>query len=359
MSDRTRLALSGIVLSDRHPAAFVADVRRAEQMGLRTLWTYDHLIWDGVAGGAWHASVPLVAAAAGATVRMRLGFQVATPNFRHPVPFAHELLTLDALSGGRIDVGIGAGTAAGDSRATGAPPTSGAARTARFAEWSRLLDALLTGPVPDHTGEHYAAAATDLTRGHGADAPRSRLPFTVAAAGPRGMAVAARLGDAWVTYGRCGTGTDPAAAWFETLADQAATVDRMLAEHGRPRTSLRRIAMLALDAAWPFGSTARYQDTVGRLVELGFDEISVHLPRPDGRGMPEAMRDVVADVHGGVPGMRALNLGSRGPGKRSARWPPSIDRRGLAISTDVEGLDRSVGATPTRGRPALGMSQLR
>ena len=94
--------LSVLVLPNRHPTAdFLADVRKAEKVGVRTVWTYDHLIWPMLKDGPWYGAVPLMAAAAGATSSVRLGIQVATPNFRHPVPFAKELITLDQLSGGR------------------------------------------------------------------------------------------------------------------------------------------------------------------------------------------------------------------------------------------------------------------
>ena len=97
------VAISAIVLPDRHPPSeFLADVERAEQAGVRTVWTYDHLVWPLLRDGPWYGAIPLLAAAAVRTSSVRLGLQVATPNFRHPVPFAKELMTLDQLSGGRI-----------------------------------------------------------------------------------------------------------------------------------------------------------------------------------------------------------------------------------------------------------------
>ena len=60
---------------------------------------------------------------------------------------------------------------------------------------------------------------------------------------------------------------------------------------------IRRIVNVGLESYWPFESRDRYADTVGRLAALGFDEVSVHWPRPDGRGVPaKALADVLA-VH--------------------------------------------------------------
>src|SRR6476661_5198238 len=67
-------ALSALVLPDRHPvSAFLAEVQEAEQAGVRAVWTYDHLTWPLLADGPWYGAVPLLAAAAMATKRVRLG----------------------------------------------------------------------------------------------------------------------------------------------------------------------------------------------------------------------------------------------------------------------------------------------
>ena len=60
------------------------------------MWTYDHLSWRHLRDKPWFAAVPMLAAAAAVAGRIRLGPLVATPNFRHPVPFAKEVITLDA-----------------------------------------------------------------------------------------------------------------------------------------------------------------------------------------------------------------------------------------------------------------------
>ena len=77
--------------------------RRAEELGVEHAWTYDHLAWRSFRDSAWFASIPTLTAAAIATERLRVGTLVASPNFRHPVPFAKELVTLDDISGGRTD----------------------------------------------------------------------------------------------------------------------------------------------------------------------------------------------------------------------------------------------------------------
>ena len=94
------------------------DARRqwewADRSGFATAWTYDHIRWGGMPDGPWHAAVPVLAAAAAVTERVRLGTLVATPNFRHPVTLARDALALDDLSNGRLDLGLGAGSSGPD-----------------------------------------------------------------------------------------------------------------------------------------------------------------------------------------------------------------------------------------------------
>jgi alkanesulfonate monooxygenase SsuD/methylene tetrahydromethanopterin reductase-like flavin-dependent oxidoreductase (luciferase family) len=288
------LDLSAIVLSDRHPIdAFLADVMEVERFGARTVWLYDHLTWPRFADHPWHATVPLLAAAAAATSSVRLGTQVASPNFRHPVTFAKELMTLDHLAAGRIEAGVGAGTAGADAVVLGGPALDSKSRIARFGEWLELLDRLLREPVTTLHCDWYSAVDAHQLPGC-VQVPR--IPFTVAATGPKGLALVARLGQAWVTFGPA----DPNASsveWLQAVRTQSLRLDDALATQGRPREDVRRIAQFVLDARWPFESVDRYRDTVETLREYGFDEITVHWARPDGHGVPRDAIDHLAAVH--------------------------------------------------------------
>ncbi|MGZ4495816.1 MAG: LLM class flavin-dependent oxidoreductase, partial [Nocardioides sp.] len=137
----------GVILLPEHRASeMAARWRRLDAWGFDSAWTYDHLAWRSLADGPWFATVPTLAAAALVTSRIRLGTFVASPNFRHPVPFAKELMTLDDLSGGRLTLGVGAGGLGFDADVLGHARLSAADRVERFAEFVDLLDRLLTSP---------------------------------------------------------------------------------------------------------------------------------------------------------------------------------------------------------------------
>ncbi len=248
-----------------------------------------------LADNPWYGAVPLLAAAAGVTDRVRLGTLIASPNFRHPVPFAKELVTLDQLTGGRLELGVGVGTEGLDARVLGEPPLPRAERTDRFAEWLSLLDTLLRQPVTTVHGERYSAVEAASVPGC---VQQPRVPFTVAAAGPRALRLAARYGSGWVTYGPFGADV-PAEEWLTAVAEQSARLTETLAEEGREASALRRVVLAGLEFTWPYESAERYRDTLGRLTEAGIDEIAIHWPRPDdGRGVPAAALPMVLEVHG-------------------------------------------------------------
>lgn len=100
--------LSTVILPiDRWHEGGRAKWRAAEELGFHAAYTYDHLSWRTFRDGPWFGALPTLTAAATATERLRLGTLVTSPNFRHPVTLAKELISLDDVSGGRITLGIG------------------------------------------------------------------------------------------------------------------------------------------------------------------------------------------------------------------------------------------------------------
>jgi alkanesulfonate monooxygenase SsuD/methylene tetrahydromethanopterin reductase-like flavin-dependent oxidoreductase (luciferase family) len=254
---------------------------RAEELGFHAAYTYDHLSWRSFRDGPWFGAVPTLTAAAAATRRMRLGTLVTSPNFRHPVTLAKELISLDDVSGGRITLGIGAGGNGFDATALGQEAWTPRERADRFAEFVPLLDRLLTEGAVTHEGTHYSAHEARNVPGC---VQRPRLPFAVAATGPRGMRLAARHGQAWVTTGdpklfETGTPEQSLAA----LREQLEKLGKACAEAGRDAGELDKILLTGFtpEANGPLESVDAFVDFAGRHAELGFDEIVVHAPVPD------------------------------------------------------------------------------
>jgi len=251
----------------------------ADEVGFATAWTYDHIRWGGMPDGPWHAAVPVLAAAAGVTRRIRLGTLVATPNFRHPVTLARDALGLDDLSGGRFDLGVGPGSEGSDATALGHEPWSSTERMERFGEFVQILRAVLDGDPSTRTsfsGRYYAATDAPSTPG----ALQSPFPLTVAAGGPRGLRLAAAHGQQWVTIGPGTGGRTPDGIWH-AVQHQHALLVQACEEHGRAIATLGKVLLWTPTDAVPT-SVDEFEDLAGPYEQLGFDEFVLHHPSQTG-----------------------------------------------------------------------------
>ncbi|MEX2983167.1 LLM class flavin-dependent oxidoreductase [Streptomyces sp. C36] len=277
------MRLSTVILPDRRWSEGGRESwQRAEELGFHTAYTYDHLSWRTFRDGPWFGAIPTLTAAAGVTSRMRLGTLVTSPNFRHPVTLAKELISLDDISGGRVTVGIGAGGSGFDATALlkdGQDPWTPRQRADRFAEFVPLLDRLLTEDVVSYEGEHYSAHEVRNIPGC---VQRPRLPFAVAATGLRGMRLAARHGQAWVTTGdpklyEAGTPEQS----LEAVRGQVQRVGTFCAETGRDTADLHKVMLTGFTPDRPLESFDAFVDFAGAHAEAGIDEIVVHWPIAD------------------------------------------------------------------------------
>lgn len=276
------LRLSTVILPvDRWQEGGRAKWQRAEELGFHTAYTYDHLSWRSFREGTWFGALPTLTAAATTTDRLRLGTLVTSPNFRHPVTLAKELISLDDISGGRITLGIGAGGSGFDATALGQEAWKPKERADRFGEFVPLLDRLLTEDAVSQPGTYYSA---EEARNIPGCVQRPRLPFAVAATGPRGMKLAARYGQAWVTTGdpklfEGGTPQQSRAA----LGEQIDRLGAACAEIGRNPEELDKVLLHGFtpERNTPLESVEAFTDFAGRHRELGFTEIVLHWPIAD------------------------------------------------------------------------------
>jgi alkanesulfonate monooxygenase SsuD/methylene tetrahydromethanopterin reductase-like flavin-dependent oxidoreductase (luciferase family) len=281
-SPAAQLRLSTVILPVRRWSQGGREVwQHAEQLGFHTAYSYDHLSWRSFRDGPWFGALPTLTAAAGVTGRLRLGTMVTSPNFRHPVTLAKELITLDDVSDGRITLGIGAGGSGFDATALGHEAWTPRERADRFGEFVPLLDRLLSesGGGVSYQGEFYSAHEVRNIPGC---VQRPRLPFAVAANGPRGMRLAARHGQAWITTGPWNQ--SPEASEQESLTGLAEQLDRLSAacvEAGREPSALGKTLLTGFTPHRPLASLDAFVDFAGRVAELGFDELLLHWPIPD------------------------------------------------------------------------------
>jgi alkanesulfonate monooxygenase SsuD/methylene tetrahydromethanopterin reductase-like flavin-dependent oxidoreductase (luciferase family) len=253
--------------------------RRAEALDFHAAYTYDHLSWRSFRDRTWFGALPTLTAAAVVTERLRLGTLVTSPNFRHPVTLAKELMSLDDISEGRLTVGIGAGGVGFDADVLGHAPWTSSQRADRLDEFLPLLDTLLTQASTTRPGTYYSADEARMIPGC---TQQPRMPFVVAATGRRGLALTARFGQGWVSYG------SPSAA-AETPAERAPAViegqlDRLRSacdQQGRDFDSLDKLLLQGSTPERPLASLDAFVDWAGTYQSLGITELVVHWPIAD------------------------------------------------------------------------------
>ncbi len=252
----------------------------ADAAGFSTAWTYDHIRWSGLPEGPWHAAVPVLAAAAAVTERVRLGTLVASPNFRHPVTLAREALALDDVSGGRFDLGLGPGSEGHDATALGQERWPPAERLARFESFLEVLAPIVRGGHGTTTSvrtDHYAADEAPSTPG----SIQQPLPLTIAAGGPRGMRLAARYGQQWVTVGPTGRGPRTPDTVLEAVRRQVPLLEDACRAEGRDPSDVGKV-LLFMPTEPPITSADQFDDLVAPYAELGFDQVVLHHPAQTG-----------------------------------------------------------------------------
>lgn len=174
------------------PDWWLVSARRLEAAGYRAVWAWDHFV------GGGDKSVPVVeqwtalAAVAGATTQLRIGTFVTNVMNRHPAVVARMASTLQGLGDGRLTVGIGVGGNAAEHRAYGIDFPEIAVRADRLEEALAVIRALWTGGPVTRPSPFYP-----LVEAHAFPVPDPAPRLLVGAASPRGLRIAARLGDGW------------------------------------------------------------------------------------------------------------------------------------------------------------------
>jgi alkanesulfonate monooxygenase SsuD/methylene tetrahydromethanopterin reductase-like flavin-dependent oxidoreductase (luciferase family) len=230
------------------------------------LWLADHYVppfkLDGPIFEAWTA----LAGLAMATTRVRLGILVSCNTFRHPPLLAKEAVTVDHISNGRLEFGLGAGWFVPEHRMFGIPFPEPKELVERFKEAVEICDALFTQEVVTYDGHYY-----QLREAYSRPAPmQAKVPFTLGAHGPRMMRIVARHAARWNSNGT-----------LAEMRDRLALLDEACEKEGRDPASIIRSHLYVpaiLPDERPWDSAEAFRDFAGRFREAGLQELIVQLP---------------------------------------------------------------------------------
>lgn len=219
--------------------------------------------------------VPLLAAVSEVTSTIRLGPLVTTPNFRHPLLLAKDLVTLDDVSNGRLTIGVGAGGRGFDAEVLGDEPWTDRERHERFVEFTTVLDTLLREDASTIDGAFYPVVDSRQIPG---PVQRPRPPLLVSALGPRSISFAAQIGDGWICVGGL---VESDMTTEEVVREQSARLDDELHSCGRGDSVFQRVFLDGFNDETPLSSFASFLDWAGRYHALGFTELVIHYPIAD------------------------------------------------------------------------------
>jgi probable F420-dependent oxidoreductase len=170
--------------------AWLADARRAETLGYATLLIRDHFAPDFF--GDQFAPFAALMAAAMFTTTLRVGMLVIDNDYRHPVVLAKEAATLDLLSGGRFELGLGAGWLRSEYDQAGMCYDSAGVRVSRLAEAVKVLKGLFGSEPLSYDGKHYTIAGLN---GYPKPVQRPGVPLLIGGGHQRVLSLAGREAD--------------------------------------------------------------------------------------------------------------------------------------------------------------------
>jgi len=278
----------GIVRNQNLPwDALLRHFRHFEALGFDSAWACDHFQRPSLPEAPYFEGWTLLSALATQTERIRLGLLVTSNTFRHPSLLAKQALTVDHVSGGRLELGLGAGWYEPEHARFGLPFPEPGELVGRFREAVEIVDLLLRQDVTSYAGDYYQLADAPL-RPRPLQQPRP--PLTLGAHGPRMLKIVAKYADRWNSFGTT-----------DEIAERVARLDEACAAIGRdPDTIIRSLYGWTLKlGADPWESPAAFQDIVGRYRAVGISEFLMEAPHEEQFG---TMERIATEV---LPALRA------------------------------------------------------
>ncbi|MDE0233864.1 MAG: LLM class flavin-dependent oxidoreductase [bacterium] len=266
--------LYGICTDQAEPYPVLAERwRYFEELGFDSIWDCDHFLRPSNTSDPYFEGWTLLAALAAETSRIRVGVLVGSNTFRHPALLAHEALTIDHISEGRLELGFGAGWFVEEHDRFGIPFGDPPTLVRSFSEAVEIIDSLLRGQEVTFDGEHYRLRGARL-RPRPVQSPRP--PLTLGAHRPRMLAICARYADRWNSFGT-----------VEEMAERNRLLDEACERIGRDPAEIIRsfygwasnMAAQGLPDAW--SSPDAFSEVVGRYAEAGVNEFIMDQPRPE------------------------------------------------------------------------------
>jgi len=266
----------GIVTDQNLPWPTLAERWRLfDQMGFHSAWDCDHFVQPSRPTGPYFEGWTLLAGLATVTRRIRIGVLVSSNTFRHPSLLAKQAITIDHISNGRLDVGLGAGWYVPEHPMFGLDFPDPGERVERFREAVEVVDTLLRNDTSSYDGQFYQLKEA-LSRPLPVQKPRP--PLVLGGHRPKMLRVIARYADTWNSFGT-----------VEEMRERNALLDAECERIERGPGSIVRslYAWAAMLPADPWASLGAFHDMIGSYQEAGVNEFLIDQPRPEQQAVLE------------------------------------------------------------------------
>lgn len=249
--------------------------RDADAIGFHAVWSYDHFYGLADPKQDTFEGWTILAAMAKVVTRARVGCMVTGVTYRHPALLANMAVTVDHISGGRLEFGLGAAWHEGEHRGYGIDFPSNAARVAMLDEALGVIRALWTQEETDHEGRFFRLEKAICNP---KPVQRPHPPIVAGGAKPKIMRVIARHANEWNF-----PAVDPAA-----FAAASKELDAACAEVGRDPAEIRRSVQLFVHPAQE-GQPESMLELLPGLAEAGAEHVVLSFYQPPARALLETM----------------------------------------------------------------------
>ncbi|MHA2025811.1 MAG: LLM class flavin-dependent oxidoreductase [Candidatus Thorarchaeota archaeon] len=277
MKEKHALRFGAVILQDFPWQELVTLWQKFESLGFDSTWVADHFVNYAHPESPWLDGWSTLAALANCTSKMRIGTLVTSIPFRHPAVLARQAMTVDHISNGRLEIGIGAGAPGSIDPSytmTGIEDWPFKERTERLKEQVEIVDTLLRNIKSSYDGKYYTLKDAIMAPG---PVQKPRPPLVVAAHVKASLRVAAEYADTWVSFGA--DFGSPHEIVVEKTQKRIDYLDKYCEKIGRDPDSLRRsLLVFGEEANHAFVSKDKFTEIVKRYTALGISELVFFYP---------------------------------------------------------------------------------
>jgi alkanesulfonate monooxygenase SsuD/methylene tetrahydromethanopterin reductase-like flavin-dependent oxidoreductase (luciferase family) len=240
-----------------------------ERLGFESAWLCDHLVQPSRPHGPYFEAWSLLGGLAARTEKIRIGVLVTSNTFRHPAVLAKMAVTVDHISRGRLEVGLGAGWYEPEHTMFGIPFPETKELVARFREAVQVIDLLMREDTSSFAGSYYQLK-NGQSRPHSIQKPRP--PLVLGAFGPRMLKIVATYADTWNAFGTP-----------KEMRERNQMLDNYCGEIGRDPDTLDRSLYYWVPKADadPWASKKAFYDVINPYIDAGVNQFILDQPRDD------------------------------------------------------------------------------